>query len=222
MTAPAIEHERSTMRSTPATTTEIWNEFSGRLRRFIGRRVRGSHDVDDVLQEVFARIHAGLPLLQDAEKLEPWLFQVTRNAIIDRFRMERARRTTGSEPVGVAELPTTTNVAAELASCLAPMLDGLDAEDREALRLTDVEGLPQKALAARLDLSLTGARSRVQRARKRLRALLLRCCEVEHDRRGNPIAYSRRGTNGGCSCDRPTFPASFSIELRQPGRKESP
>jgi RNA polymerase sigma-70 factor (ECF subfamily) len=183
-----------------ATTEELWKDFGGRLRRYIGRHLRNRDDVDDVLQEVFARIHVALPQVKDAPKLEPWLFQVTRRAVIDRSRRNWTRLATASEPAEVAELPATTSAAAELAACLKPLMGELAAEDREALRLTDVEGLPQKELAARLGLSLTGAKSRVQRARQRLRALLLRCCDVEHDRRGNPVAHACRRPIADCSC----------------------
>jgi RNA polymerase sigma-70 factor (ECF subfamily) len=90
-----------------------------------------------------------------------------------------------------------------VASWLDPMMALLPEEDREVLRRADLEGLTQKELAARLGLSVTGAKSRVQRARKRLKEVLLGCCHVEMDRRGNAIDYTRKGRDCGpcrCSC----------------------
>jgi RNA polymerase sigma-70 factor, ECF subfamily len=73
--------------------------------------------------------------------------------------------------------------------------------DRKALKMTGLEGLSQKELAARLGLSVTGAKSRVQRARVRLKEAILDCCHVEMDRRGTPIDYARkRGECGPCEC----------------------
>jgi len=180
------------------TTDAIWSAFSGRLRGFIAKRVREDADIDDILQDVFAKIHAGLGELKQEDKLEAWLFQVARRAIVDHHRRRR-----GVElPEDVAEKSAGRDVTAEVASWLDPMMSLIPEEDREALRLTDLQGLSQKDLAARLGLSVTGAKSRVQRARARLKEALLDCCHIEMDRRGHPIDYSRkRGDCGSCSCE---------------------
>lgn len=182
-----------------STTEAVWAEFGGRLRGFIARRVRHSTDIDDVLQEVFTRIHAGLGSLKESEKLEAWLFQVARRAVIDSHR--RGRRSPDELPQDVPEKTADPNVSAEVAGWLAPLMTLLPEEDQEALRLTDLGDGSQKELASRLGLSATGARSRVQRARKRLKAALLDCCHVDMDRRGNAIGYRRKGGPcGSCSC----------------------
>jgi RNA polymerase sigma factor (sigma-70 family) len=69
-----------------ASTETLWARFGDRLRAFIATRVKGETDVEDVLQEVFAKIHAGLGRLNESEKLEAWLFQVARHAVLDHFR----------------------------------------------------------------------------------------------------------------------------------------
>ena len=180
------------------TTDAIWTAFSGRLRGFIAKRVRADVDIDDILQDVFAKIHAELGGLQEEERLEAWLFQVARRAIADHYRRRRA----SGLPAELADEPASRDVSAEVASWLDPMMSLLPEEDREALRLTDLEGLSQKDLAGRLGLSVTGARSRVQRARVRLKEALLDCCHVELDRRGRPVDYTKKqGGCGPCSCD---------------------
>ncbi len=179
------------------TTDAIWSAFRDRLRGFIAKRVREDADIDDILQDAFAKIHAGLGELKEDAKLEAWLFQVTRRAIVDHYRKRRAVEL----PEEVAEKSAPDDLTAEVASWLDPMMSLLPQEDREILRLTDMEGLPQKDLASRLGLSLTGAKSRVQRARARLKETLLDCCHIEMDRRGRPIDYARkRGDCGPCSC----------------------
>jgi RNA polymerase sigma-70 factor (ECF subfamily) len=179
------------------TTDAIWAAFSGRLRGFIAKRVREDVDIDDILQDVFAKIHAGLGDLKEEDKLEAWLFQVARRAVVDHYRMRRSVEL----PEDLAVSTPPEDISVEVASWLDPMMSLLPEEDREALRLTDLEGLPQKDLAARLGLSVTGARSRVQRARARLKETLLGCCHIEMDRRGTPIDYARKGGDcGPCSC----------------------
>ena len=59
----------------------------------------------------------------------------------------------------------------------------------QALILTEFEGLTQKELARRLDISLSGAKSRVQRARKMLKIKLTECCRIEFDSRGTIVGY---------------------------------
>jgi RNA polymerase sigma-70 factor (ECF subfamily) len=174
--------------------TRVWRSFGDRLRRFIAKQVHHEHDADDILQNVFTRIHAALPGLNDEEKLEAWLFQVTRRAVMDHFRRRRSLALS-SEP----SLPLPdSDVPSQLASCLRPLMEELDAPDREALRLTDLEGLSQKDLAGRLGLSQTGARSRVQRARGRLKEILLECCEIDLDRRGNALGFTPRHSVFNC------------------------
>jgi len=84
----------------------------------------------------------------------------------------------------------------ELAGCLAPLLATLQPRYRQALTLAEVEGLPQREIAAREGLSLSGAKSRVQRARRMLHEALVSCCQIEVDRRGGVVAYETRGD--GC------------------------
>ena len=182
-------------------TEKVWTQFSDRLRAFIGKRVRGESDVDDILQEVFSKIHAGMGSLKEDERIEAWLFQVARHAVLDFFRGRAGKRRTTELPEDLAVDPDPGNVSGEVASWLDPMMSLLPKEDQEALRLADLQGLSQKDLAVRLGLSATAAKSRVQRARLKLRAAVLECCHVELDRRGNAIDYSRKGRGcGPCSC----------------------
>lgn len=177
-------------------TEGLWKTFGDRLRRFIRTRVRNDHDADDVLQEAFAKIHAGLPGVNDSEKLEAWIFQVTRRAVVDHFR-QRASKVRPSEIPADGSDPA--DVTAVVASWLRPMMEELPATDREILDLADAQGLGQQEIADRLGLSLTGAKSRVQRARGKLKQVLLDCCQVEMDRRGNPLSYTPRAA--ACSCE---------------------
>lgn len=184
------------------TTDAIWTAFGDRLRGFIAKRVRGESDVDDVLQDVFAKIHAGLGGLKEPEKLEAWLFQVARRAILDHFRSRSGKRREPGIPEEPAEPAPEGNITSEVASWLEPMMSLLPEEDRDLLRQADLAGVPQKELAERLGLSLTGAKSRVRRARARLRGAILDCCHLEMDRRGQPVDYTRKKDDcGPCSCE---------------------
>ncbi len=61
--------------------------------------------------------------------------------------------------------------------------------------MAEVEGATQQEVADRLSLSLSGAKSRIQRARRMLKEILLACCHIELDIEGNVIDY---GPAKGC------------------------
>ena len=172
---------------------QVWDEFTAQLRRFISGRVRSEADVDDILQEVFFKIHRGLERLEDPAKLHAWVYQIARNAIIDHYRQGEQNVEVPSElPDRIAEEEDSEGAEAEVATWLRPMAKDLPEKYREALLLTDIEGLTQKELAERLDISLSGAKSRVQRAREKLKDVLLECCHLEVDRRGRVVDWESR------------------------------
>ena len=76
-----------------------------------------------------------------------------------------------------------------LASCLRRMVEQLPEPYREAMKLADFDGVPQQAIADRMGISLSGAKSRVQRGRQQLREMISDCCKVERDVRGNVLNH---------------------------------
>ena len=168
-------------------TEKIWREYNDTLRRFIERRVGDKSVVDDILQEVFMKIHSGLDTLKDGTRLQSWLYQITRNAIIDYYR---SRRPTEELPEQVSISETDDNkVLPELAECVRIMIEELPDTYREAVILSELEGLTQKRVAKKLSLSLSGTKSRVQRGRKKLKEILMDCCHFEFDRHGGVIDF---------------------------------
>ena len=182
-------------------TGAIWHEFHERLRAFISRRISRSADVEDVLQEVFIRIHRGVGSLHKRERPAPWLFQITRNAIIDHLRAGKNQaglQQDDFDPPAPDEGDDRSD-ALELSRCIEPMIAALPENYREAIQLTDVNGLIQLEAARRSGLTFSGMKSRVQRARSQLKDMLLDCCRVELDRRGGIRDYAvRDATKSPC------------------------
>ena len=177
----------------PVTTEHVWEAFHTPLQQFIRRRVSDEATAEDVLQDVFLKIHLHGEGLKDVKKLESWIYQITRNAIIDSYR--GSRPTTTLEAAEVLDLPEELpddDVVSELLPCVRAMVRSLPELDRQALVLTEYQGLTQKELSERLGLSFSGAKSRVQRAREKLKQQLLECCHFELDRRGHIIDYQPR------------------------------
>src|SRR5687768_2462359 len=70
-------------------TQAIWVELGARLRAFVAGRVSNEADAEDIVQDVFVRIHTRLDTLDDERKLTGWVYQIARNAIIDHYRGRR-------------------------------------------------------------------------------------------------------------------------------------
>jgi RNA polymerase sigma-70 factor, ECF subfamily len=172
-------------------TAEIWDEFSDNLRGFIRKRVNDPQDAEDVLQDVFIKIHNRIDTLQDEQRLVAWLYQITRNTIIDHYRKQRPWVDL-SDLVVEDSIESEVNPGKELAAGLRNFILCLPEKYRKAIVLTELEGFSQGQLAETLGISLSGAKSQVQRGRERLRQALLECCHFEFDRRGNLQDYIPR------------------------------
>jgi RNA polymerase sigma-70 factor (ECF subfamily) len=190
-------------------------ELHAGIRGFVARRVRQQADVDDVVQRVFLQVHRALPTLRETDKLHAWVYQTTRRAIADFYRAPSQNRevATGTADDIANELAASNSpeddeaAARELSTCLKPLMSGLTAADQEALQMVEFDGVTQVEAAARLGLSVSGMKSRVQRARSHLRSALHDCCKIAVDRRGGVISYEGKG--GGCeSCASPDSDSS--------------
>ena len=181
-------------------------EFRARLLAFVSRRVRDPGAAEDIVQEIMLRIHRHAGSLRDSSAVSGWVFQIARNAITDHYRAAARRELPAGTDLGPAPAlpagPDDERVRAELAACLAPLMAGLAAADREALTLTEFSGMTQADAARRLGLSVSGMKSRVQRARARLRQQLTDCCQVEQDHRGAITGYRPR--QDPCDCQTPS------------------
>jgi RNA polymerase sigma-70 factor, ECF subfamily len=182
----------------PAAAEVVWLEFRERLRAFVARRISNPADVDDIVQWVFLQMHRSLGEIRNRERVHAWLYSTARRAVADHYRSGVRRR---EVPVGdildlerLTPVPKThdANGVAEVAACLAPVVERLSPADREAIVLTELQGRRQSEAARSLGLSLSGLKSRVQRARRRLREMVLACCHVALDGRGEPMSCEER------------------------------
>jgi len=183
-------------------TEDIWTEFRERLLAFVRRRVGSAHDAEDVLQEVFLRIHANLSRLRSSESVHGWVYRIARNAIADHYRAQaRDTRAVAESAERVAPETEEADASSDLARCLRPLVERLPQPYEEALQLTELGNLTQRQAAEQLGLSVSGMKARVQRGRSQLKGLLLACCHVDLDRRKGVIEYETRDPGGPSDCD---------------------
>lgn len=166
----------------------LWAEHRAMLFGFVRSRVADEPTAEDIVHDVLVRAYGNRASLKDEGKMAQWLYQITRNALTDHYR---SRKPTLPLPPEFAEEDTgeERDARGELAQCLRPFIDSLPDHYREAVELSEIRGLTQRETADRLGLSLSGAKSRVQRARRLLADLVLECCHVDLDSRGDIMDY---------------------------------
>jgi len=177
------------------TTENIWTEFNRQLYKFILTRVKDADTANDILQEVFLKIHLKRATLSDKDKLVSWVYQITRNAIIDQFRK--------AKPIGVieenpGEITTPVIFNEEFSNCIKPFVNQMHPVYRDALLQTDLGMLSQKEFAANQNISYSGAKSRIQRGRQQLLELFDQCCQFRKDKYGNVLSYQAKIECGNC------------------------
>jgi RNA polymerase sigma-70 factor (ECF subfamily) len=173
------------------TSEKIWQEYHSRLRSFIKSRTADSAAADDILQNVFLKMHGGLASLRDATKLQSWIYQIARNAIMDYYRLQKPAIDAPEWLIHSKPDPGEKSVQ-ELSECLQPMIQLLPDIYREAVILSEIQGLKLKDVAQRQGTSLSGAKSRVQRGRALLKEMLADCCRLEFDHKGRVCDYERK------------------------------
>lgn len=176
-------------------TESDWSSHRRALHRFVRSRVSDHAAAEDIVQEVLARALARRSTLKDEKRLRQWLYQIARNAIADHYR---SRRSFVGLPEELAAEPEESEAGRDLTRCLPLFVERLPERYRRAIQLSGLESLTQRETAGRLGVSLSGAKSRVQRARRMLAAMLRKCCDLEFDSRGTLVGYEPKQSPGCC------------------------
>ena len=176
---------------------ELWSIYSPKLKSYIMRHVSDRYEVEDILQEVGLRIKENESKIKDINNVEAWLYRIAHNLIADYFRVKN--KFSLVEDIGEIAAPAKPepeNYNMETAECLLKLVEYLPSTYREAIIESDYNGKKQSTLGKQWGLSNSGSKTRIQRARKKLKAVLYRCCEVESDNAGNIIKFNNRDNVG--------------------------
>jgi len=166
-----------------------WQANEHALRSWLMHHLHDCMLSEDLLQDVFIKAMRQGERFCNLENARAWLFEVTRNTLADQLR--RARDTVELPEEMIAESYETPTID-NLAACLPRVLSELSGEDRQAITLCDIEGMTQADFAKLLGISLPAAKSRVQRARQRLKAQLSAACKVRLDDQGKVCCFTPR------------------------------
>jgi RNA polymerase sigma factor (sigma-70 family) len=144
---------------------------------FLERRVGSREAAEDILQEAFTRGIDRAGTLRDEESVLAWFYRTLRNAVVDHYRRNDARRR-NLETFAASLEPAVADVETkdEVCKCVLALAETLKPEYAEAIRRIDVEGAAVKAFAAEKGMSSSNAGVRVFRAREALRKQVARSC----------------------------------------------
>ena len=167
----------------------IWIEYHDQLLDFIRKKVKNQSDADDILQEVFIKILSKIGTLKENDKLKNWIYQITRNTIIDHYRvLQKGKNSELNFNIPEEDLPDNSSMkAAE--SWIGLYIDDLPENYRKAVTLSELDGYSISEIAKELNLSYTNARARVNRGRSALKKNLTDCCTFHVDVYGNILDY---------------------------------
>lgn len=189
-------------------TASLWHKFREELRAFVRRRIATDEAADDILQAAYLRAHEAIADGRGPKDPRAWLYQIVRRVLFDTYRAnERQKalhRDFEEQPLFDREAEPNADKGADeeafliIARALPGFIASLDGPYREALELTELEGLSHSEAAARAGVSLSCMKSRVLRGKKQLLDALDRCCSFEFDGRGKPIECYERESGMAC------------------------
>lgn len=166
-------------------TNKIWKRYSEELRGYLTSKTRDKSLTDDILQEVFEKVHAKRSQLKTSGKVRSWLYRIAGNVLNDFYRKK------------VYEAPNLPSEAHEereshsAENCLMPLISELPEKYKQALLLSEIEDLKQHQVAEILGISVSGAKSRIQRGRKLLQQGYMHCCNYTLNKDGMLVGEHR-------------------------------
>jgi RNA polymerase sigma-70 factor, ECF subfamily len=178
---------------------QIWKQFNTKLKSFILSKVKDNAVADDLLQEVFIKIHRLIGQLNDENKLQAWVYQVARNTVLDYFRTQGRVSNVKIDEVEEVEEETDNQYMTETIEDMVKMMDQMPAEYCDVLCLTELGGMSHKEYAEKTGISPTAAKTRAFRARNMLKDMLMKCCHYQFDRYGTVVDIQPAGCC--CCCD---------------------
>ena len=168
-----------------------WQAHEKELSGYLMHRLGDRYLTDDLLQEILLKAMRQEKGFCAIAQKRAWLFQVARNLLVDRARLQK------SEVEVDADLPQQEDERAPveaLDTCLARNLAELAPEDSAIIEQCDLLGMKQRDYADAHGLSLAAVKSRLLRARQRLRDNLVRNCQVRFDAAGQVCCHVPRDT----------------------------
>lgn len=206
---PSVIQKNPPNKAGPPDLGKLWLDFQQELRGFVRPKVESAEACEDLLQTAFIRAQKAVENGTEPEQPRAWLYQIIRNLLADIYRSQKrhgaAMSALRNEESALIDGAAMTSPERESANIIAHSLPAfvktLPEPYRQALELTDLQGLSHAEAATEAGVSLSCMKARARRGRSQLLEALKRCCTFEVDGRGRPIACNPRSSNTSCGCD---------------------
>jgi RNA polymerase sigma-70 factor, ECF subfamily len=166
-----------------------WNNVQNELKGFVYKRVRDKAVTEDIVHDVFLKVESKIQQLKETEKVFGWIYQITRNTIIDHYR--KISRKVNPRDIDWESAPPNFNDC--VSNSIIGLIPTLPDKYRIPLEMTELQNMSQLEVAEKLGLNYTTAKARVQRARKMLKDKLDEILVIKTDGYGNVILCKDRG-----------------------------
>jgi RNA polymerase sigma-70 factor (ECF subfamily) len=196
-------HKGTTMR-TEINFKVIYEEFHPKILYYISK-VRGTHEAEDITQEVFEKVNRGLDGFKGESKLSTWIYRIATNTALDKLRSSSykhsSKHTSLQENARTDDRNTWTGqkdpsldqqvIRKEMSDCVREYIDRLPPDYRSVLILSELEGFKNREIAEIFEISLENVKVRLHRARASLKKELDNGCEFYHNEEGT-LACDRK------------------------------
>jgi len=167
------------------------------LLLYVKNRINNKEDAEDITQEVFYKLSKSSN--DGVDNLKSWVYTIAKNTITDYYRKNKVHMM-DVENNPVFEEEETDGAAKELSNCITSYVDVLPEEYRAIMTLSELENVPQKEIAEKLDMNYATVRSKIQRGRKKLKDMFSDCCTIVQGGKGSILEYvSKDGLDEDCS-----------------------
>ncbi len=179
---------------------EKWESLTGKLYIYLLKNVKDRYIAEDILHDALLKILEKRQSYRYKENYDGWAFRITKNVLIDFYRKNKTNADFESIKKDLGENKDELDTYKHLIPALKEFIENLPEKYSKPLILSDIEGIKQELIAQKLGLSVSGAKSRIQRARKILKEYFLKCSEYKYDNRGRVIEFYPKSPL--CICER--------------------
>jgi len=177
---------------------DAWLRYQRKLFSFIRSKVETAEDAEDILNDVFASLAKAADDNAIPGNVSSWLYRVTKNRIVDYYRVKRRFEPLPEElSVKIEE----TSIIKQLSKCMLPMIQALPETYQQVLMLSEIEGGKYEEVAAELDLSVSAVKSRILRGREKLHKSMVRCCTIYRNDVGEVVDYEKKSDSFCADCE---------------------
>ncbi|MGM0579965.1 MAG: sigma-70 family RNA polymerase sigma factor [Bacteroidota bacterium] len=153
----------------------VYLEFKDEIQHYILKKVKSKEVAEDLTSQLALKMYSNCEKLKDVQNLRAWLYRIAYNVVIDYFREEQKKKSQPLDEIfSQDEDEDFINIAVE--NCVLSLLEQLPEKYREAVRMSDLQGVNQKEIAEKLNISYSAAKMRVQRGRESLKSKFYECC----------------------------------------------